>query len=147
MATAKIISRVQLIDEKLNELKSEIAATKTASIKTADNKTAGSISKNTRSTKLYALGKERRILHLVRSLIEANPDIKLSEDDMNTFTLITTLSTEKKVYDAIEVHEGDKIEALMEKYRERKDLYKKLQAACEKAGLKLDFASNTVIKA
>lgn len=137
MATAKIISRVQLIDEKLDELKSTIAATKTD----------GSISKTTRSTKLYALGKERRILHLVRSLIEAQPDIKLSEDDMNTFTLITTLSTEKVRYDAIVVHEGDKIEALMDKYKERNDLYKKLQAACEKAGLKLDFASNTVIKA
>ncbi len=134
---AKIISKLQLIDEKLDELKAEIAATKTDD----------SISKNTRSTKLYALGKERRILHLVRSLIEAQPDIKLSEDNMNTFTLITTLSTEKVRYDAIVVHEGDKIEALMDKYKERKDLYKKLQAACEKAGLKLDFASNTVVKA
>ena len=45
MAT-KTNSRVQLIDEKLNELKSTIATTKTSD----------SISKNTRSTKLYALG-------------------------------------------------------------------------------------------
>lgn len=137
MATAKIISRVQLIDEKLNELKSTIATTKTDE----------SISKNTRSTKLYALGRERRVLHLIKTLVEAQPDIKLSDDDMDTFTLITALSSERVRYDAIEVHEGDKIQDVLEKYESRKDLFKKLQAACEKAGLKLDFTTNTVVKA
>lgn len=137
MATAKIISRVQLIDEKLNELKSTIATTKTDE----------SISKNTRSTKLYALGRERRVLHLIKTLVEAQPDIKLSDDDMDTFTLITALSSERVRYDAIEVHEGDKIQDVLEKYESRKDLFKKLQAACEKAGLKLDFTTNTIVKA
>ena len=134
---AKIISKLQLIDEKLNELKATIAATKTDD----------SISKNTRSTKLYALSKERRILHLLRALIEQQPDIKLSEDDMNTFTLLTTLAEERVRYEAVVVNEGDKIQDVLETYKERKDIFKKLQAACEKAGLKMDFSTGTIIKA
>lgn len=136
MATAKS-TRVQLIDEKLNELKSTIASTKTN----------GSISVNTRSTKLYALGKERRVLHLIRSLIENNPDVKLSEDDANTFILITTLASERTIQSAIEVHEGDTILGLLEKYRERKNIADKLNKACERAGLKLDYTKGIVVKA
>lgn len=136
MATVKS-NRVQLIDEKLNELKSTIASTKTND----------SISVNTRSTKLYTLGKERRVLHLIRSLIENNPDIKLSDDDANTFVLITTLASERAVQVSIEVHEGDTILSLLEKYKERKNIAAKLNTACEKAGLKLDYAKGIVVKA
>lgn len=136
MATVKS-NRVQLIDEKLNELKSTIASTKTND----------SISVNTRSTKLYTLGKERRVLHLIRSLIENNPDIKLSDDDANTFVLITTLASERAVQVSIEVHEGDTILSLLEKYKERRNIAAKLNTACEKAGLKLDYAKGIVVKA
>lgn len=130
MATTKL----SLVDEKLNELKSTIATTKTSE----------SISKNTRSTKLYALGRERRVLHLIRSLIEANPDIKLSKDDADTFILVTTLASERVVQQSIVIKEGDKILDIMQKYQERKgDSIKK---AAEKAGLKMDYASGTFVK-
>ena len=128
-------NKLSLVDEKLNELKSTIAATKTSD----------AISKNTRSTKLYALGRERRVLHLVRSLIEANPDIKLDKDDADTFVLITTLASERTVQSSIVINEGDNILEVLQKYQDRKAA--SVTKAAEKAGLKMDYASGKFLKA
>lgn len=135
------INFTQLVDEKINELKSQIAAMKV-------NET---LSKNTRGTQLYKLGRDRRVLHLIRSLLTLAGDddglVKLSEDDMDTFVLITTLAGERVERSSIEVNEGDSILELLQKYEEKKDLQKKLATACEKKGLKLDYVSGTVVKA
>ena len=128
-------NKLSLVDEKLNELKSTIAATKTSD----------AISKNTRSTKLYALGRERRVLHLVRSLIEANPDIKLDKDDADTFVLITTLASERTVQSSIVINEGDNILEVLQKYQDRKAA--SVTKAAEKAGLKMDYTSGKFVKA
>lgn len=137
MATTKTSPRVQLIDDKLNELKTVIAKTKTSD----------AVSKNTRSTKLYALGRDRRVLHLIRTLVEANPDIKLDAADSDTFVLITTLAAERSVQSSVVVNEGDLILDLLQKYADKKDISTKLSKACEKAGLKLDYAAGKVVKA
>lgn len=133
------IKLTQLVDEKINELKSQIAAVKV-------NET---LSKNTRGTQLYKLGRDRRVLHLIRSLLTRAGDddglVELSENDMNTFVLITTLAGERTERSSIEVNEGDSILELMQKYEEKKDLQKKLATACAKKGLKLDYASGTVV--
>lgn len=135
------INFTQLVDEKIDELKSQIAAMKV-------NET---LSKNTRGTQLYKLGRDRRVLHLIRSLLTLAGDddglVELSENDMNTFVLITTLAGERTERSSIEVNEGDSILELLQKYEEKKDLQKKLATACEKKGLKLDYASGTVVKA
>lgn len=128
-------TKLSIIDEKLGELKSIIAATKTSD----------AISKNTRSTKLYALGKERRVLHLIRSLIEKNPDVKLSEDDANTFVLITTLASERVYKSPVEVHEGDSILEVLQKYQDYKT--DTITKAAEKAGLKMDYTKGVFVKA
>lgn len=137
MAKTTKSNRVQLIDDKLNELKAVIAETKTSD----------AISKNTRSTKLYALGRDRRVLHLIRTLMEANPDIALDNADMDTFVLITTLASERTVQSSVVVNEGDSILDLLQKYADKKDISTKLSKACEKAGLKLDYATGKVVKA
>ena len=135
------INFTQLVEEKINELRSQIAAMKV-------NET---LSKNTRGTQLYKLGRDRRVLHLIRTLLTLAGDddglVELSEDDMNTLVLITTLAGERTERSSIEVNEGDSILELLQKYEEKKDLQKKLAAACEKKGLKLDYTSGTVVKA
>ena len=45
----------------------------------------------------------------------------------------------------IEVHEGDNVMELLEKYDGVKDIYKKLKKACEDAGLMID--GPTIVKA
>ena len=128
----------QLCEEKIADLKSQIAAMKV-------NET---LSKNTRGTQLYKLGRERRVLHLVSSLISQLGDkVVLNDADRDTLILITTLASERTERSSIEVNEGDSILELLQKYEEKKDLQKKLAAACEKKGLKLDYKSGTVVKA
>lgn len=135
MATNKLST---LCEEKINELKSSIAAMKT-------NET---LSKATRGTQLYKMGRERRVLHLVKSLVEqCDSKLKLSEDDMETFTLITTLISERTPRSSVECKEGDSITELLTKYAEIRDVYGKLTRYCESHGLIMDCANNKIVKA
>lgn len=131
MATLKL----SLVDEKINELKSAIEVMKRRNV---DNPTDPTyISKNTRSTQLYHMGREKRVLGLIRSLVAANPDIKLSTEDQETFVLITTLASERVTTKYV-FNVGDSLLDIMTKYENlsRKDLDTKL----EKLGLKMDYA-------
>lgn len=131
------INYTTLVEEKIAALKSQIAAMKV-------NET---LSKNTRGTQLYKLGRERRVLHLINSLLQQVGDkIKLSEDDMDTFVLITTLSGERASRTSVEVHEGDSILELLQKYADKKDIQKKIQTACEKVGLVMNFKTGLIEK-
>lgn len=139
MATIKL----SLVDEKINELKSAIEVMKRRNV---DNPTDPTyISKNTRSTQLYHMGREKRVLHLIRSLIAANPDVTLSPEDADTFALVTTLAAERTVSKYV-FNVGDSLLDIMCKYENlsRSDLDKKL----EKLGLKMDYdKTKKVIKA
>ena len=130
------INYSQICEEKICDLKSQIAAMKTNE----------SISKNTRGTQLYKLGRERRVLHLINSLItQVGDKVKFDKDDMDTFVLITTLASERTARSSIEVKEGDSILELLQKYDGVKDIQKKLKKACEDAGLMID--GPTIVKA
>lgn len=126
---------VQMVDEKLGDLKMEIAKTKT----TED------VTKNTRGTKLYKLGRDRRILSLIKTLLESSPDIKLEGAERDTLVLITTLSTEH-VRTTVEVNEGDSILELLQKYEDKKNIQQKLQEACEKKSLVMNYQTGTIVR-
>ena len=130
------INFTQLCEEKIADLRSAIAAMKV-------NET---LSKNTRGTQLYKLGRERRVLHLINALLSQIEDVKLKKDDMDTFVLITTLASERTGRSSIEVHEGDSILELLQKYADKKDIQKKLSAACEKIGLIMNFKTGLIEK-
>lgn len=131
------INYTQICEEKIADLKSQIASVKTNE----------AISKNTRGTQLYKLGRERRVLHLINSLITQLGDkVILNKNDMDTFVLITTLASERVARSSIEVKEGDSILQLLQKYADKKDIQKKLQTACEKAGLIMNFKTGFIEK-
>lgn len=138
MATTKIT----LVDEKINELKKSIATMKTRNVDDPTDPTY--ISKNTRSTQLYHMQREKRVLGLIRSLLAANPDVQLNSDDSDTFTLITTLASER-VTTKYQFSVGDSLLDIMTKYENlsRKDLDAKL----EKLGLKMDYAKTKCVVA
>lgn len=138
MATLK----TNLVDEKIDELKKAII---TMTARPTDDPTNPTyVSKSTKQTQLYHLKRERKVLHLIRSLIEANPDVKLAQEDQETFVSITTLASERTLTKYV-FNEGDDLLDLMEKYPNlsRKDMDTKL----EKLGLKIDFGTKKVIKA
>lgn len=134
--------KTNLVDEKIDELKKAII---TMTARPTDDPTNPTyVSKSTKQTQLYHLKRERKVLHLIRSLIEANPDVKLAQEDQETFVSITTLASERTVTKYV-FSEGDDLLDLMEKYPNlsRKDMDTKL----EKLGLKIDFGTKKVIKA
>lgn len=138
MATTKI----SLAEEKINELTSFIKVM--TARETEDKNDPTYIAKSTKQTQLYHMKRERRVLALIKHLIAANPDVKLSPEDQETFVLITTLSSERKATKYV-FNEGDDLYETMSKYENlsRKDLEKKL----EKIGLKADFAAGKIVKA
>lgn len=139
MATTKI----SLVEGKINELTKSI---KVMTARETEDKTNPTyISKSTKQTQLYHMKRERRVLALVKNLIAANPDVKLSPEDQDTFVLITTLSSERTVSKYV-FNEGDALLDIMTKYENlsRKDLDTKLA----KLGLKMDYENTkTVVKA
>jgi hypothetical protein len=139
MATTKIT----LVEGKIDELKKSIATMKTRNVTDPTDPTY--VSKNTRSNQLYHMQRERRVLHLIKSLIAANPDVVLSEEDQETFVLITTLATERALTKYV-FNVGDHLMDIMTKYENlsRKDLDAKLS----KLGLKMDYTNTKkVVKA
>lgn len=138
MATLK----TKLVDEKIDELKKAII---TMTARPTDDPTNPTyVSKSTKQTQLYHLKRERKVLHLIKALIEANPDVVLSQDDQETFVSITTLASERVLTKYV-FNEGDDLLDLMEKYPNlsRKDMEAKL----DKLGLTIDFKTKKVIKA
>lgn len=138
MATIK----TKLVDEKIDELKKAII---TMTARPTDDPTNPTyVSKSTKQTQLYHLKRERKVLHLIKSLLAANPDVKLEQDDQETFVSITTLASERVTTKYV-FNEGDELLDLMERYPNlsRKDMETKL----EKLGLKIDFTTKKVVKA
>lgn len=126
---------IKFIDEKIVDIKSVIAATK------VDEK----ISKNTRGTKLYALSRERRTIQLIRDLIEAGGDkVILPEDSLNTFTLLTTISSERVVRTGLEVEVGENILNVARRYPNK--TIAKIEEQLDKKGLKVDLATNKIVE-
>lgn len=136
-------TKITLVEGKINEL------TKSIKVMTARNTEDPTdptyISKSTKQTQLYHMKRERRVLALVKSLIAANPDVKLSPEDQETFALVTTLASERTNTKYV-FNVGDDLLDIMTKYENlsRKDLDAKL----EKLGLKMDYDNTKkVIKA
>ena len=125
--------KIKLIDEKLSELKADIAAMKT-------NET---VAKSTRGTQLYKMGRDRKILCLIRSLLEANPSIKLSSNDNDTLVSITTLKTER-TFSPIIVAEGEMFLDVLQRYSDKKT--NSIMKAVEKAGLHVDYTTGKLAK-
>jgi hypothetical protein len=126
---------IKFIDEKIVDIKSVIAATK------VDEK----ISKNTRGTKLYALSRERRTIQLIRDLIEAGGDkVILPEDSLNTFTLLTTISSERVVRTGLEVEVGENILDVARRYPNK--TIAKIEEQLDKKGLKVDLATSKIVE-
>jgi len=136
-------TKISLVDGKINELTTSI---KVMTARETEDKTNPTyVSKSTKQTQLYHMKRERRVLNLIKSLIAANPELKLNQEDQETFVLITTLSSERSVSKYV-FNVGDSLLDIITKYENlsRTDLDKKL----EKLGLKMDYDNTKkIIKA
>lgn len=138
MATNKLT----LIDEKIKDVSKQESVMKTRNV--TDKTDPTYISKSTRGTQLYHMKREKQELHLLRTLIEANPNVELKGEDLDVFVLMTTLSSERVTTKYV-FNEGDNILEVMDKYPNlnRKSLEEKVA----KQGLALDFTSGKIVLA
>lgn len=137
----KKVTFVSLCQDKIADFTSQIKA-KTAA-NTDDPTDPSFISKNTKQNMLYHLKRDRATMSLIMHLLEANPDVKLSDEDKNHLNLITSLSSERKSTKYV-FKEGDDLYDIMVKYE--KLSYKDLEAKLKKVGLHADFATGKVVK-
>lgn len=125
--------KIKLIDGKLAELKADIATMKTNE----------GVAKSTRGTQLYKMGRDRKILCLIKALLEANPTVKLNDDDNDTLISITTLKSER-TFSPIVVAEGEMFLDVLQRYSDRKT--NSVMKAVEKAGLHVDYTTGKLAK-
>ena len=132
----KKTAMVKLVDAKVSEMEARLAEL-----------LASDASDNTKRTQKFQRTSAIHTMKVVKALIEQLPaDIKLDEQIEKWFTSMVTLTAERKAAVTVEVKEGDNIMQLMEEHKDTKDIYKKMMAAAEKAGLKADFAKGVFVK-
>lgn len=124
------------LTNKIKEMTAELSRVK------AGEKQEGDRSENTLSTQLYQTKRERRVLRLVCNLL--TDKTVLSDEDKDTLVLITTLESERTKGTIVKVQKGDVLSEVLERYKDVKDLFKKLQSYCEKNSLTIDFANNCI---
>lgn len=132
----KKTAMVKLVDAKVSEMEARLTEL-----------LASNASDNTKRTQKFQRTSAIHTMKVVKALIEQLPaDIKLEGDLEKWFTSMVTLTAERKAAVTVEVKEGDNIMQLMEEHKDTKDIYKKMMAAAEKAGLKADFAKGVFVK-
>lgn len=132
----KKTAMVKLVDAKVSEMETRL-----------DELLASNASDNTKRTQKFQRTSAIHTMKVVKALIEQLPaDIKLDEQIEKWFTSMVTLTAERKAAVTVGVKEGDNIMQLMEEHKDTKDIYKKMMAAAEKAGLKADFAKGIFVK-
>ena len=132
----KKTAMVRLVDAKVSEMEARLTEL-----------LASNASDNTKRTQKFQRTSAIHTMKVVKALIEQLPaDIKLDEQIEKWFTSMVTLTAERKAAVTVEVKEGDNIMQLMEEHRDMKDIYKKMMASAEKAGLKADFAKGVFVK-
>ena len=96
-----------------------------------------SLSSNTKKTQNYQITHELKLLTAVMSCLNymsLNGMEEIPEDLEKDVRAIIPQEVKKTI---IEVHEGDNVIQLLDKYSSVKDIYKKLTKACDDAGLKI----------
>lgn len=105
------------------------------------------VSENTKRTQKFQRTKDIHAMFILNAVLhQASDEIGLSEEAQKWFTSMVTLTSERKAKYTVEVHEGDKVMELMEKYKEVKDVYHKMMKAADEAGLKADFANGVFVR-
>ena len=92
----------------------------------------------------YKTLKEHKLWYFIQGLLEDMEDGEVHISYL-TETYFKECAAGIKRAVVIEVHEGDNVMELLEKYDGVKDIYKKLKKACEDTGLMID--GPTIVKA
>lgn len=95
------------------------------------------LSSNTKKTQNYQINHELKLLTAVMSCLNYMSLKSINKIPENLEKDVRAIIPQEVKKTTIEVHEGDNIIQLLDKYNNVKDIYKKLTKACDDAGLKI----------
>lgn len=132
----KTVEMIKAVEAKISEMEFNL-----------DQLLNSDVSENTKRTQKFQRTKDIHAMIVLNAVLhQASDEIGLGEEAQKWFTSMVTLTSERKAKYVIEVHEGDKVMELMEKYKEVKDVYHKMMKAADEAGLKADFANGVFVR-
>ena len=134
----KTVEMIKLVDAKRKEMEALL-----------DELLKSDVSENTKRTQKFQRTKAIHDMVIISTILEQakSDEITFSPEAQKWFDSMVTLTSERKAKFTVEVHEGDNVMELMEKYKDVKDVYHKMMKAAEEAGLKANFAKGIFVKA
>lgn len=129
MVTINKADWLEAIDFKIDEVAATLEALK------ADP----AVQESTKRTQNFQRTREIHNLQVMAALLDAIPGdtVSLEPIIVDYFNRATGLTAVRKAKYTIEVHEGDSVMDLLDKYSSLKDVYKKIQKAVAEAGLRI----------
>lgn len=134
----KTMEMIKMVELKMAEMESLL-----------DELLKSDVSENTKRTQKFQRTKAIHEMAVLNTILHqcVGDEVGFTEEEQKWFDSMVTLTSTRKAKFTVEVHEGDKVMELMEKYQDVKDVYHKLMKAAEEAGLKADFAKGIFVKA
>lgn len=127
----KTMEMVKLVDAKRKEMESLL-----------DELLKSDVSENTKRTQKFQRTKAIHDMVVISTILEQakSDEITFSTEAQKWFDSMVTLTSERKAKYTVEVHEGDSILELLDRYKDIKDIYNKLMAAAKEKGLTIDYS-------
>lgn len=126
----KTVEMIKAVEAKISEMEFNL-----------DQLLNSDVSENTKRTQKFQRTKDIHAMFILNAVLhQASDEIGLSEEAQKWFTSMVTLTSERKAKYTVEVHKGDSILELLEKYKEVKDIYNKIMGAVKRQGLTVDYS-------
>lgn len=134
----KTVEMIKAVEMKMSEMESLL-----------DELLKSDVSENTKRTQKFQRTKAIHEMAVLNTILHqcVGDEVGFTEEEQKWWTSMVTLTCERKAKFTVEVHEGDNVMELMEKYKDVKDVYHKMMKAAEEAGLKANFAKGIFVKA
>lgn len=134
----KTVEMIKAVEMKMSEMESLL-----------DELLKSDVSENTKRTQKFQRTKAIHEMAVLNTILHqcVGDEVGFTEEEQKWWTSMVTLTSERKAKFTVEVHEGDNVMELMEKYKDVKDVYHKMMKAAEEAGLKANFAKGIFVKA
>ena len=127
----KTVEMIKAVEMKISEM--ELAL---------DELLKSDVSENTKRTQKFQRNKAIHDMCVLNTVLHqcVGDEVGFTTEEQKWFTSMVTLTSERKAKYTVEVHKGDSVLELLEKYKEVKDIYGKIMKAVEEQGLTVDYS-------
>ena len=127
----KTVEMIKMVELKMSEMELLL-----------DELLKSDVSENTKRTQKFQRTKAIHDMAVLNTILHqcVGDEVGFTTEEQKWFTSMVTLTSERKAKYTVEVHKGDSILELLEKYKEVKDIYNKIMSAVKEQGLTVDYS-------